>query len=806
MRSPSPDLAAAASPRSVLFVRLASGILVAVGATVFVAWLLDVAWIKSFVTGTSTMKANTAVLFVLAGLALGLARTKRERRAVGGLATVVVVVAAGTLAEYALGRDFGLDQLLVADRAPATFPAAPGRMGINTAVSFILAGVALVLSGAQRSRSRRLSQWLAVTCTAIGAVSLTGYAYSVDASYGLTSYTQMAVHTAGLLVLLGLGVVFVNPAEGIAGIVTSPGPGGQMTRSVLPFVLLGPFVMGWLRLEGQQAGLYGTEFGVGILVIVSTTSLATVVMLYASRIDRADAATRLAEREARTLDERWRVAVSAARIGAWEVELATGRITCSDVFIEMLGLPPGSPTPNHETFAAMIHPDDRAAVAAAQARVPEAADDGAVEFRVVWPDGSIHWLYMRAHASRDAHGRPTRLLGAALDITSRKELEGSLRQAQKLEAVGQLAGGVAHDFNNVLTAVIGYSDLLLAETPSGTPLHDGLLEIGKAGHRASQITRQLLAFSRKQILQPRVLDINALIADLEKMLQRVVYEHVQIVTRLAPDVGHIRADPTQIEQVLVNLTVNARDAMPRGGTLTIETANTTLDGHYPQRHEPVVPGPYVLLSVNDSGVGMDRATQERLFEPFFTTKGIGKGTGLGLATVYGIVTQSGGHIWVYSEPGRGTTFKIYFPRVYEEAAVADSHGAAHAPQGGSETILLVEDEVGVRQLARLVLEGAGYRVMEAAGPQEALAAARGSGDAIQLLLSDVVMPGSGDVSLYDELAVDRPSLKVLYMSGYADETMVQRGWLSSDMPYLAKPFTVHELVQKVREVLDQPHS
>jgi signal transduction histidine kinase len=573
-----------------------------------------------------------------------------------------------------------------------------------------------------------------------------------------------------------------------------------MTRSVLPFVLLGPFVIGWLRLEGQDMGLYGTEFGVGILVIVSTTSLATVVMLYASKIDRAHAVVRQAEREARATDQRWQLAVSAARIGAWEIELATGRTMPSDVFIDMLGLPPGSdPTP--ETFLDIVHPEDREVVAEAQRRMVTTGSE-AIEYRIVRPDGSIRWLYVRAHTVPGADGRPERVLGAALDITDRKELEGSLRQAQKLEAIGQLAGGVAHDFNNVLTAVIGYSDLLQAGAQPGTQLHDGLVEISKAGHRASQITRQLLAFSRKQILQPRVIELNTLIVDIEKMLRRVVYEHVQIVTRLAPDVGRIRADPTQIEQVLVNLAVNARDAMPRGGLLTIETANAALDGHYPQRHESVVPGPYVMLTVNDSGVGMDRATQERLFEPFFTTKGIGKGTGLGLATVYGIVTQSGGHIWVYSEPGHGTTFKIYLPRVFDEMPAGDAHGAPHA-EGGSETILLVEDEGAVRQLARRVLEGSGYRVLEAAGPQEALAVARATRDPIHLLLSDVVMPGSRDVLLYDELAADRPSLKVLYMSGYADDTMVQRGWLSSDVPYLPKPFTAHELVQKVRDVLDQ---
>ena len=770
-----------------------------VGAVVFVSWLLDIDALKSLVAGTSTMKANSALLFALGGVALWLAAAARERRAVRVLAAIVIVVAALTLTQYAIGRDLALDQLIVRDDAPVPPTAAPGRMGINTAVAFVLVGVALMLSGSPHARFRRLSQWLALGCAGLGAVSLTGYAYSVQGSYGLTAYTQMAVHTAALHALLGLGALFVNAREGMAGVVTSPGPGGLFTRSVLPYVLLGPFVMGWLRLEGQQQGFYGTEFGVAIFVMASTTSLAAVVMLYASKIDRAEAAARQAEREARATDERLRVAVSAARIGVWERGAATNQITCSEAFIEMIGLPPGSAV-TRESFMEVVHHEDRQLLREARARLMEGGSD-AQEIRVVWPDGSVHWLYMRAQVSHGAGGEPERVFGAVLDITDRKELEQGLRQAQKLEAVGQLAGGVAHDFNNVLTAVIGYSDLLLSDAPPG-PLHDGLVEIGKAGQRASQITRQLLAFSRKQILQPRVLDVNAVILDLEKLLRRVVYEHVQIVTRLAPDVGRILADPTQIEQVLVNLSVNARDAMPKGGTLTIETANAKLDAQYPQRHEPVVPGDYVLLTVNDTGVGMDRATQERVFEPFFTTKSIGKGTGLGLATVYGIVTQSGGYIWVYSEPGRGTSFKIYLPRVFEDAGAAEAHVTADTLRGGSETILLVEDESAVRQLARRVLEGVGYHVIEAAGPLEALNVARAATGPVHLLLSDVVMPGSGDVSLYDELAATRSSLRVLYMSGYADETMVQRGWLSAGMPYLPKPFTAHELIQKVREVLD----
>jgi two-component system, cell cycle sensor histidine kinase and response regulator CckA len=794
---------AAFHTQAALFVRVAGGILIAGGLSVLAGWLLGVEW--RLTPGSSTMKANAALLFALGGVAVWLAVNHRGRSLVRGLALLLIAVGGATIGQHVSGRDFGVDQLLVQDGGPVPATASPGRMGLNTAASFVFAGLALLCVGSSRGRWRRRAQGLAVMCVVFGAVSLTGYVYSVQARYFLTAYTQMAVHTALLMVLFGLAIILVNPGEGIAGVLTSHGPGGQLARTVLPFVILGPFVFGWLRLEGQRLGLYGTQFGVAMLVIASTSSLVAVVMLYASKMDRADAVARQAERDARATDERWRVAVYAARIGTWETDLATDRIICSDTFIDMIGLPPGSAAPTREEFMQLVHPDDQPAFAQAQGRVLD-TDGVTLEFRVVWPDGSVHWLYMRAHTSLGADRRPERVFGATIDITDRKTLEAELRQAQKLEAVGQLAGGVAHDFNNVLTAVIGYSDLLMVEAPPGSPLHEGLAEIRKAGHRASQITRQLLAFSRKQILQPRVLDVNAVIADLAAMLGRVVYEHVTIVTRLDPDVGRVRADPTQFEQVLVNLAVNARDAMPNGGTLTIETANVTIDEpHGALRDGPAVTaGAYVVLSVSDTGSGMDAATKARLFEPFFTTKELGKGTGLGLATVYGIVSQSGGYISVQSEPGRGSTFKIYLLRV-DELATPDEAPALPAARGSQkETVLLVEDEPAVRQLAHRVLAGAGYQVLDAGNPQEALAVARDSTTPIDLLLSDVIMPGSGDLSLFEELARERSALRVLYMSGYADETMVQRGWLSNGAPYLQKPFTAHELTQKVRDVLDRP--
>ncbi|HEX9582172.1 MAG TPA: response regulator [Gemmatimonadales bacterium] len=395
-------------------------------------------------------------------------------------------------------------------------------------------------------------------------------------------------------------------------------------------------------------------------------------------------------------------------------------------------------------------------------------------------------------------------LGPAVQAgLERRRLEDQLRQAQKMEAVGQLAGGVAHDFNNILTAIIGYSELLLQELSDDAAPRADVAEIRKAADRAAALTRQLLAFGRKQILAPRVLDLNALIAGLDGMMRRTLGENIDIVSNLAPTLGATRADPGQMEQVIVNLAVNARDAMPDGGKLTIETSNVDLDESYAQGHLPVQPGRFVLLAVSDTGTGMSQETMAHIFEPFYTTKEKGHGTGLGLATVYGIVKQSGGFIWVYSEPNEGSTFKIYLPLV-TDLVDSDEIVAAPAPQRGSETILLVEDEAGVRALARRVLEGLGYDVLEAGDSGPAALLAREFTGPIHLLITDVVLPGSGGRKLAEELAGPRPAMKVLYMSGYTENAIVHRGVLEAKAAFLHKPFTPQDLAARVRQVLDRP--
>ncbi|PYR26870.1 MAG: two-component system sensor histidine kinase/response regulator, partial [Acidobacteria bacterium] len=512
-----------------------------------------------------------------------------------------------------------------------------------------------------------------------------------------------------------------------------------------------------------------------------------------------------AEEALRENEERTNFALSAGRMGVWEVDFAANQLTWSDTMAPVFGVTPDKAPKTTKEFFQLVHPNDRRRMEVSIERVFAGERNFAVEFRAIWPDGSTHWLYGSAQASYDGDGKPIRLIGIGVDISERKSLEEQLRQAQKLEAIGQLAGGVAHDFNNLLTAILGFSELLIAGLAPNAPERADLLEIKKAGERATGLTRQLLAFSRRQILQPAVLDINALIGGMEPMLKRLIIENVDFMVSLAPHVGRIKMDPTQLEQILVNLAVNAADAMARGGKLTIETANVTLDEHYQQRRLPVTPGEYVMLAVSDTGVGMDEATSGRIFEPFFTTKDVGKGTGLGLATVYGIVKQSGGDIHVYSEVGRGTTFKIYLPRV-----TAAASGASHQPRvpdeiaRGSETILLVEDDDSVRRLVRLMLERTGYRVVEAGNPKEALRLANEFGRPIDLLLSDVIMPESEGPPLFNRLVREHPAVRVLYMSGYADEAIVRHGVLVEGTPFLQKPFTPRALTQKVRDVLDAP--
>ncbi len=425
------------------------------------------------------------------------------------------------------------------------------------------------------------------------------------------------------------------------------------------------------------------------------------------------------------------------------------------------------------------------------------------EYRVVRKDGTVIWVSDTAVVVSGSGSHPV-MEGIIVDITERKLLENQLQQSRRMEAVGRLAGGIAHDFNNLLTIIKGYAELAQQRTGIPPELRADVQQVENAAERATLLIRQLLAFSRRQVLQPRIIDLNAIVLGLDKLLGRLMGEHIEMVTRCGANVGNVKADPAQVEQVIMNLVVNARDAMPKGGRLTVETFNVELDSTYARDHVTVKPGPYVMLAVSDTGIGMSPETVAHIFEPFYTTKESGQGTGLGLSTVYGIVKQSGGYIWVYSEPGKGTTFKVYLPRVAGKVDLNKAPLELPAARRGSETILLVEDEEAVRELASMILSAKGYSVVAAKSTKEAEQYSETHGGEIHLLLTDIIMPGTSGRELARRITARHPRTRVLYMSGYTDNVLAGGGVLEAGVSFLQKPFTPAALAQKVRDVLDSP--
>lgn len=447
-----------------------------------------------------------------------------------------------------------------------------------------------------------------------------------------------------------------------------------------------------------------------------------------------------------------------------------------------------------------VHPEDHAAVREAE----DSCEKGLAfqaEYRVIRKDSRVVWVSDSAVVVEGPEGKPV-MEGIIVDITERKQLEGQLQQSRRMEAVGRLAGGIAHDFNNLLTIIKGYTELAIQRKDLPSAVRADIEHIDDASERAAGLVRQLLAFSRKQVLQPKNLDLNAIVLGLEKLLRRLIGEDIEMRTVVSAGLGTIKADPGQVEQVLMNLVVNARDAMPKGGRMIVETSNVDLDKTYASEHVSVKPGRYVMLAVSDSGTGMSPETIAHIFEPFFTTKGGTKGTGLGLATVYGIVKQSGGYIWVYSEPENGSTFKVYFPRVDEEAEKSSRKKRDTKTERGSETVLLIEDDDAVRELAEVILTGQGYKVICANGPKRAEEIANERAGEIDLILTDVIMPTMSGRDLVKRLGARNKKMRVLYMSGYTDNVIAQGGILEEGLAFLQKPFTPKALSQKVREVLD----
>ena len=510
-----------------------------------------------------------------------------------------------------------------------------------------------------------------------------------------------------------------------------------------------------------------------------------------------------AQENLRISEERLRLAVRVAAMGIWELRFPTRTLIWAPEVRDIFGVPADAPQPSFEDAARFTHPEDRSRVEE-QMVLLLAGKPIQIDHRINRPDGGVRWIEVTGKAEFDEAGQPVRCLGVIRDVTERHQLEGQFLQSQKMDAVGRLSGGVAHDFNNVLMIITGYADLLKDRVGSDERLRPMIEAILKAANRAASLTHQLLAFSRKQILSPKILDLNSVLADLDKMLPRLIGDDIDLEMVPGNGLGRVMADASQIQQVVMNLVVNARDAMPDGGRLTIETANAEWDEKSGQEYGmEAKAGSFVLLSVADNGMGMDRETRAHLFEPFFTTKSVDKGTGLGLSIVYGVVKQSGGFIRVDSQPGQGTTFKIYLPRIEAKETVTSATNAPPQGRRGSETILLVEDEQGVREAISHFLRGQGYTVLEALNPRVATEIAREQGKQIHLLLTDITMPGMNGQELAKQLKSNRPEMRVLYISGYTDRAIAGGTKIDANSDFLQKPFGFDVLGRMLRDILER---
>jgi PAS domain S-box-containing protein len=523
---------------------------------------------------------------------------------------------------------------------------------------------------------------------------------------------------------------------------------------------------------------------------------------------RENAERRQAEADLKQSEAQLAEAQRIARLGSWEWDVQSDKVTYSEETRRLYGMGPKLFGASLDKNMTHVHPDDRARVLQALAHSVRTGQMFVCDHRVLLGDGTERIMHGLANVVRNERGEAVKLIGTTQDITESKRAEEALhrseeqlRQAQKMEAVGRLAGGVAHDFNNLLTVITGFSAICIHSLPTNHPLRKNLDEIQNASERAASLTAQLLAFSRKQVLKPRILKLNTIVSGMEKMLRRLIGEDIELSTNLEPQIGSVKADPGQIEQVILNLAVNARDAMPQGGKLIIRTANVMIDEKSRFRGREMDSGPYILLAVSDTGVGMTDEVKAHLFEPFFTTKGIGRGTGLGLATCYGIVRQSEGDIRVYSEPNRGTTFKVYLPRVDTEVESSSKPASDDSMPQGTESILIVEDDAAVRRLATTVLRDRGYKVHEARDGAEALDAI-GAGQHFDLVVTDVIMPKMSGKDLSERIRATTPQTKVLFMSGYTDDALALHGVLAPEIVFLEKPFSPARLARKVRETID----
>jgi len=683
-----------------------------------------------------------------------------------------------------------------------------GRMSPTTAATLLLAGavVPMLVLGARTGRRRRflgdLAGCLGMIVAAGGAVFVLGYLHGNPLLYG-TATIPMAATTSLAVLMLGTGqVLAAGPDCFPLRLFAGPSARARLLRAFVTTTVGVVIAIDLLRVYAPWIFSEDDPFKSGVSIaafaLVTGALIARVALKIGDDMDRSEEVRKQAEDKLRESEDRYRDLVEHSQDLICTHDLDGRILSVNPWASKVLGYAPDELLGMN--FRVVLAPQVRDSFGK---YMDEIKTHGTAQglLLVQTRNGEQRiWEYKNSLRT-DGVTNPV-VRGMAQDITERRNLEQRLHQSQRIEAVGRLAGGIAHDFNNLLTVINGYSELLLDQMKEESPLRKEVEEIKRAGDRAATLTRQLLAFSRQQVLQPKVLDLNEVVSHMDMMLRRLIGEDVEFRTVLGTDLRSVKADPGQIEQVVMNLVVNARDAMPGGGKLTIETSNVFLDEEYSHVHPPVQPGPYVMLAISDTGVGMDEETASKIFEPFFTTKERGKGTGLGLSTVYGIVKQSGGFIWVYSEPGKGSTFKVYFPRTEDRREVPDKGDPPVEDLRGGKTVLVVEDEESIRELAITILGQYGYAVLSAGDGEEALRIAGEHQGEVSLLLTDVVMPRMGGRELYERLRQLRPGIKVLYMSGYTDNAIVHQGVLDPGIAFLQKPCSPISMVRKVKDVLE----
>ena len=672
----------------------------------------------------------------------------------------------------------------------------PGRPAPIAGFRFCLLGVVLFLAHERKKLVVLVREWCAI---AVIVVCYFGFV-SVVIEWGAASPKSISPF-AGILGILAAANVLATGKNGhFVPLLQDRGPAGMIARSLLPAAIILPVLNTILSLVFAHYRIYDSTGKVTSLSISILTAI-TILWIAASKVQGIDLLRRNAEDALRASAARMRLAQQVSQVGTFEWNIQTGVNVWTPELEAMYGLPQGGFAGTNQNWEELLHPDDRHEAAKRIQLAFETGAPGEAEFRVIWPDGSVHWLQGRWQVIKDANGTPMRLTGVNIDITNGKQAEERLRQAQKLESIGRLAGGLAHDYNNLMSIIQLHADSALEELGSGRSAVDSLAAIRDAAEKAVAIGQQLMAFSSQQALLPKILDLNSVIGDTTKLVQRLIGEDVIITFDPGSGLGLVKADPGQLVQIIMNLAINSRDAMPHGGAFSMETANVEIDAADARLNPGAVPGSYVMLVVKDAGLGMDEATQTRIFEPFFTTKKVGRGTGLGLSVVYGIVRQCGGFITVSSAPGHGTEFRIYLPATNEmqKPVFHSEHGPV---RGGSETILLVEDEPVLRQKICEVMESVGYRVLVAADGNEGFQTAIEDARQISLLLTDVVMPNISGPRLSERLRMTHPETKTLYMSGYPD---MGEGCevLRSQANFIQKPFSQNELLYRMREVLDR---